>query len=424
MVDELLILMFIFLISINGSWLLVYFMPARKKEQPHVSFPSISIILPAHNEEKLIQDSIRNVLGADYPKCKEIIVINDGSTDKTGEKAKELISFDNKLKVIDIPHSGKAHAINTGVKHASGEVIIVLDADSKLGKDALTKLVTPFSDEKIGAVSGIIRADINNNPLTWFQDLEYMMSSTWRHICNKVNGTYLLPGFTAFRKTALEKIGGFQRDTLCEDFEIGLRMKKAGYKMVMSDAIMHTGVPQNLRALARQRFRWSRGTIQVVKKHSDIPLNPRYGSVGFYGIPTQMYWFIHGLIALPLTFYQITYGYLTYFTAHQEYVSMNVANYFISWFSLYGMADYAYKTFTGTYPMTLVFIFCLVSFILGTTYTLLSVLRHSKPDIRHFLAIFFFAPYSLFTLIIFMSPLAYEANPFSSGDANRNIWTK
>jgi cellulose synthase/poly-beta-1,6-N-acetylglucosamine synthase-like glycosyltransferase len=273
-------------------------------------------------------------------------------------------------------------------------------------------------------VSGIIRAEMNLNPLTWFQDIEYMMSSTWRAVCNKINGTYLMPGFTAFRKKTLILIGGFERDTLCEDFDIGVRIKKAGYMMTMSNATMYTHVPQNIPALVRQRLRWSRGTLQVVKKHSDVPFNLRYGAMGLYGIPTQMYWFLHGFISLPLTAYQLGFGYLTYFVQYHDYFSLNVASYFFNWFSVYGMVDYSIKSFTGVYPMTLVFIFCFASFALGTLFTFLAIFRHSTLDVRHLLAVFFFFPYSFFALTVFMTPLLYELNPLTWGKAGRNIWTK
>jgi cellulose synthase/poly-beta-1,6-N-acetylglucosamine synthase-like glycosyltransferase len=411
------------MIVLNLSWILLYLLPVRKNRDLDF-FPNISVILPAHNEGDSISDSIKNAFASDYPGGREIIVVNDGSQDKTGEIARDVAATNSQIKVIDIPHSGKAQAINVGASHASGEVVVVLDADSNLEKSALIEIIKPFSDERMGAVSGIIRAEMNLNPLTWFQDIEYMMSSTWRAVCNKINGTYLMPGFTAFRKKTLMNIGGFERDTLCEDFDIGVRIKKAGYKMTMSNATMYTHVPQTIPALVRQRLRWSRGTLQVVKKHSDVPFNFKYGAMGLYGIPTQMYWFLHGLISLPLTAYQLGFGYLTYFVQYHDYFSMNVAAYFFNWFSFYGMVDYSIKSFTGVYPMNLVFIFCFASFTLGTLYTFLAIFRHSTLDIRHLLAVFFFFPYSFFALAVFMTPLLYELNPLTWGKAGRNIWTK
>jgi len=423
MIDQILVLLFAFMIGLYLSWIALFFLP-RKKENQSSSYPDLSIIIPAHNEEASIKESIRHALLADYPGKREVIVINDGSLDETGRLVREMAASDERVKVLDQSHSGKATAINNGAEQASGEILVVVDADSKLAKDALTEMVRYFADERVGAVSGVIRAEMNNNPLTWFQDIEYMMSSTWRSVCNKINGTYLLPGFTAFRKTALKGVCGFGTDTLCEDFDIGLRMKKAGYKMMMSGAVMYTRVPQDLSSLIRQRIRWSRGTLQVVRKHSDVPFNTKYGAVGLYGVPTQMYWFFHGSLSLPITIYQITYGYYAYFAQYQDYFSANVAGYFFNWFTLYGMFDYSLKTFTGVYPVTLVFVFCFISFVLGTLYMILSILRHSRLDARHMIAVFFFSPYSLFSLIVFMVPLVPEIVQAASGVRGQNIWTK
>ncbi|MFH1402871.1 MAG: glycosyltransferase [Candidatus Altiarchaeota archaeon] len=423
MIEEILLVLFSFMIVLYSSWLILFFTPRRRAPAEPI-FPPVSVILPAHNEAGIIRESIQNALDSDYDGVKEVIVVDDGSTDDTAALVKQVMSSDSRLNLISLDHGGKSNAINTALNEAKGEIVVVVDADSKLNADALVKLVAPFSDERVGAVSGVIRAIVNNNILVWFQDLEYLMSSTWRLICDKLDSTYLLPGFTAFRKSALIEIGGFTRDTLSEDFEVGLRLRKAGYRMLMADAVMYTHVPQDIKSLLRQRFRWGRGTIQVVKKHSDVPFNPQYGAIGFYGIPTQLYWFIHGFIALPISLYQITNGYIIYFAKYSDYLSFSVLKYFFGWISLYGMVEYSYNTLTGVYPMTTVFIFCFTSFLLGLSYNLLSILRWTRITWRHLLAIFFFFPYSIMALIAFITPLILELNPFSKRKENINIWEK
>ena len=450
MIDQILFLIFTVLILMYSSWLILFFMPKKNMQETwdvgNISqknsvgenfsncqeiLPQISIVIPAHNEETCIEKTVNSVLIADYPKDVEVIVVNDGSTDKTKEILKKIARTDtrNRLKILDVSHGGKANAINEGVAVSDGEIIIVLDADSRVEADALLKIVKPFSDKRVGAVSGIIKAIVTNNPLAWFQDFEYVLASAWRYVCNNINSTYILPGFAAFRKDAMVEIGGFCRDTLSEDFEIGLRLKKAGYDLTMSWATMYTMVPQTPGGLLRQRLRWGRGTVQVIKKHFDVPFNRKYGAIGMYGIPTQIYWYIHGFVAIPITFIQVFVGYQQYFLAYDNVISLDVARYFFGWFSVYGIIDYVFRISTGEYPLTLFFFFVLVTFCLNMIYNIVAILKISKPDWRYLFVIFFFFPYSIVTLIAYTFPLLYEipfpgVNRRSKRTDEVNIWEK
>jgi cellulose synthase/poly-beta-1,6-N-acetylglucosamine synthase-like glycosyltransferase len=295
-----------------------------------------------------------------------------------------------------------------------------LDADSVIDKKGLVEMAKQFSDGRMDAVSGIVRAEYNINPLTWFQDFEYIQSSAWRFICNKVNATYIFPGFAAFRKDAFLKAGGFSSDTYSEDFEIGLRLRKAGCKVGMSKAVMYTRVPETIRGLIKQRTRWGRGTVQVMRKHRDMILNWRYGVVGLYGIPTQIYWYIHGFVYIPILVYQVSEGYYKYFLANDVYFSIDVIKYFIGWFSVYGTIEYVYKTFQGYYEMTIVFVLLVIMFSLYLIYNLLVLYAFAHPKKRHFFVIFFFFPYSLFSLLMHITPSLTEIfKPTGS-----NIWEK
>ncbi len=408
MIEIILSGIFAFLLILHSSWIVLLFYP-KKENYVVKTFPGLSIIIPAHDEEKVIAATIRKVLAAEYQGDKEVIVINDYSKDKTEVIVKEISARDNHVKVYStLKHAGKANAINVGLTKAKNDIIVVLDADSELKADALMEIVKPFSNEKIAAVSGVIRAQDSRNPLTWFQDFEYILSSGWRFICNKVDGTYIFPGFAAFRKNSLEKIGGFSQDTFSEDFDIGLRLKKAGYKLEMSNAVIYTKVPETIPGFIRQRIRWGRGTIQVMKKHYGIILNRKYGAVGLYGLPTQIYWYLHGFIYIPIVFYQVSSGYLEYFAAYQNYLSFEVGKYFFSWFSVYGMLEYAYKTFAGIYEMTLPFYFLVVMFALYIFYDVMMLRKFSKVTLKSLIAIFFFFPYSLISLSLQVSSSFYE----------------
>ena len=420
MIEVILHVIFLVVGILHASWIALFFYHKRYPAEGDYVLPKLSIIIPAHNEEASIEGTVRCVLNANYPREREVIVVNDGSVDRTEDLVKKISVEDSRVRIYNTRHAGKSNAINLGVKNAGNDVIIALDADSEMKEDALIEIVKPFSNEGVGAVSGIVRAIDSRNPITWFQDFEYILSSGWRFLCNKIKGTHIFPGFVAIKKDALLKIGGFSRDTFSEDFDIAIRLKKAGYDLAMSNATIYTRVPETLRGLIRQRLRWGRGTIQVLKKHQDIILNKRYGTVGLYVIPTQIYWYIHGFVYVPIVMYQVFGGYLQHFATYKNFFSFEVMKYFFSWFSVYGMVEYTYKTFMGVYDANLLFFLLLMMFILYILYDVLILLKFAEPRLRYLLVIFFFFPYSLFTLSLNVSSCLHEIyRPEKS-----NVWEK
>lgn len=406
-VESILSIFFTALIVIYSSWILLFFY-SRRRDKTMEPLPPISIVIPAHDEERYIESTIKCVLDADYPPEKELIVVNDGSKDKTRDIAMALSKKDPRVKVIDTNHSGKSNAINKGISEAKHDVVVVLDADSLIEKNALVEIIKPLGGKKTAAVSGVIRAIVTKNPLTWLQDFEYVIGSAWRHVYNNINSTYILPVFVALKKKPLLDIGGFGSAMLAEDVDLGLRFRKAGYELTMSKATIHTRVPLNLTSLAKQRIRWGRGAIQNIKKHSDIPFNLQYGAVGLYGMPLQIYWFIHGLVVIPTTVYQIFDGYLRYFVAYNTFLSFNVFKYFFGWVSAYGIVEYSYRTFTGEYQTTPFFILVVLTFTLNLAYNLLAIAKFSRLEPRHLIVLFFFFPYSIFVLTLYLTSAAYE----------------
>jgi len=234
----------------------------------------------------------------------------------------------------------------------------------------------------------------------------------------------VLPGFAAFRREALADAGGFETDTLSEDFDIGLKMHKTGWKLFMSRAVMYTNVPQTIGGLAKQRLRWGHGTVQVIRKHRDMILNPRFGFIGLYGLPNQIYFLVQSAVILPLTFYQIFDGYYKWFVTYGDYMSFSVAKYFIAYFSMFGTFEYIYKVFTGVWEMNWIFPLFLYSFLFNQAYSLLSIHKMAKLNIRVVFAIMFLFPYYLFTLLFFIYPLLIELSPFRRGSDHVNIWEK
>jgi cellulose synthase/poly-beta-1,6-N-acetylglucosamine synthase-like glycosyltransferase len=294
--------------------------------------PTISLIVPAYNEEATIGQSLRALLLLNYPEY-EVVVVNDGSTDGTLEAA--IAAFDlvradvphertldtqpirgmyrslthRELLVIDKGNGGKADAINAGINAARYPLVCVIDADSLLEEHALTRAVLPFiEDPTTIAAGGIVRiangcrvedgrvvhVGLPSSPLACFQVTEYLRAFLAGRVAQSVmNGLLIISGaFGLFRRDALMAVGGFRTDTVGEDMEVIVRLhrlfreKKEQYRIVFRpDPVCWTEVPEQIGTLARQRNRWQRGTLQSLSRHRKMMFNPRYGVVGMCAMP-------------------------------------------------------------------------------------------------------------------------------------------
>ncbi|MCE3282461.1 MAG: glycosyl transferase family 2 [Chitinophagaceae bacterium] len=315
---------------------------------PHV--PSISILAPAYNEGATIIENVRSLLSVYYSNL-EVVIINDGSKDDTLQKlidAYDLEKMDffvrqqvpskdvrgvyksrnpvfRKLVVVDKVNGGKADALNVGVNIASNNYIVCIDVDCVLEQDALLKLVKPFIEEtevRVIATGGVIR--IANScliehgkllkvrlPLQYLprmQVLEYIRAFLLgRMAWSRLNGLLLISGaFGAFDKDIVIKCGGYYHNTVGEDMELVVRMRRyleernIPYKVAfIPDPLCWTEAPASYKILARQRNRWSRGTIETLQMHKKMFFNPRYGVLGMLSYP---YWFFFEMCAPAVEF--------------------------------------------------------------------------------------------------------------------------
>ncbi len=258
----------------------------------------VSIIVPAYNEEVVIGKSLESLVNQSYQNL-EIIVVDDGSTDRTSEVAKyyEKHSKDKKVRVLRKPNGGKANAINFGIHHSTGELIMVVDADSKLEKDAVTLMERYFIDPNIAAVAGSVYVSNQTNLLTRLQALEYIeglnMVRNGQALLKLVN---IIPGpIGMFRKEALYEVGLYDSDTFAEDCDVTLKLITRGYKIDFeSDAVAYTEAPENLLDLIKQRYRWTRGILQAIKKHKgllwNIRKNPAASFTMWYMLFESVFW--------------------------------------------------------------------------------------------------------------------------------------
>jgi cellulose synthase/poly-beta-1,6-N-acetylglucosamine synthase-like glycosyltransferase len=251
--------------------------------------PSISILIPSYNEEKVLARTLETVVEAAYP-GKEIIIIDDGSSDRTLKIAQ---SFSCRgVKVIHRPNGGKASALNHGLLFARGEIIVIVDADSQVCRNTFIELVQPFRDPDVAAVAGNIKVLNRGNLLTKCQALEYIASiNIYRRALDVFGSVTVVPGaLGAYRREILVGGGLYDPDTLVEDFDVTIKALKSGKVVQASNAaISYTEAPQRVSDLVRQRLRWYRGNFQALWKHHDAALNARYGFLQKLSYPFMIF---------------------------------------------------------------------------------------------------------------------------------------
>ncbi len=249
--------------------------------------PTVSVVIAAYNEEKVIARTIRALLDGGYPRL-EVIVVDDGSKDDTSGVVAREFGGERRVHLITQANGGKASALNTGILESSGSILVGLDADTLFAPDTLHRLARHFTDPGVGAVAGNILVGNRGNWLTRWQAVEYTTSQNFdRRAYDVLNAILVVPGCVgAWRKDAVAAAGMYQRDTLAEDADLTWRVRKAGWRIVCDNsALAFTEAPERIRDLMKQRFRWTFGTLQVLWKHRSLFGNRKYGAFGTVVIP-------------------------------------------------------------------------------------------------------------------------------------------
>jgi cellulose synthase/poly-beta-1,6-N-acetylglucosamine synthase-like glycosyltransferase len=294
--------------------------------------PRVSMLAPAHNEEATVGESVRGLLTLQYPNL-EVVLVNDGSTDATME---ELASrFDLQplhpvyrhvvptkpvrglyrsrsmpsLVVVNKDNGGKADSLNAGLNIATGALVCAIDADTLIEPDGLLRVVQPFlASEEVLASGGTIRVANGSvvrggrvvvpraprRPLPGIQSVEYLRAFLFGRLgWNRLGGNLIISGaFGLFQRDALREIGGYQSDSIGEDMELVVRLRRrslergeSGRVVFVPDPVAWTEAPGSLRVLGRQRDRWQRGLADVLVRHRRLIGNPRYGALGLVVAP-------------------------------------------------------------------------------------------------------------------------------------------
>jgi cellulose synthase/poly-beta-1,6-N-acetylglucosamine synthase-like glycosyltransferase len=278
-----------------GRLLLLLALALRQRRLPPVAapvadgafHPSVSVVVPAYNEETVVVRTVQSLLAQDYEGL-EVVVIDDGSPDRTARVVAAAFRGHARVRVVRKPNGGKASALNVGIARARGEIVVAVDADTVLAPGAIAALVAPLADPRVGAVAGNAKVGNRINLVTRWQAVEYITSQNLdRRAFALLNCITVVPGaIGAWRRQSALDAGGFSTQTLAEDQDLTLALLRRGWRIAYAEhAIAYTEAPDTLQGLSRQRFRWSFGTLQCAWKHRGALLRWRYGALGFVALP-------------------------------------------------------------------------------------------------------------------------------------------
>ena len=267
---------------------------------------SVSVLIPAFNEEDSIRETVETALKSDYKNLLEVIVINDGSSDSTLKIALELREKYSKVKVLNKQNSGKADSLNHGIRYAKGDLIAVVDADSYPDEHAISSMVGFFNEEKVGAVTTRILVRHKDNFLRKMQAIEYKVIAFTRKLLDFLDSIYVTPGPMAlYRKEALIKIGGFDKKNMTEDIEVTWHLIHDGYDVRMSFIAKSTSIaPDTLKKWFKQRIRWNIGGYQTILKYKKFFF--RKGMLGYFILPFFSVSLVLGIFGLGILFYRMS----------------------------------------------------------------------------------------------------------------------
>jgi cellulose synthase/poly-beta-1,6-N-acetylglucosamine synthase-like glycosyltransferase/spore germination protein YaaH/peptidoglycan/xylan/chitin deacetylase (PgdA/CDA1 family) len=279
--------------------------------------PRVAVLIPAYNEEKVIERTVQGALDSDYPNLR-VVVIDDGSKDRTLEIVRREFAAEEaagKVLILTRPNGGKAEALNFGLEHVGGaEIFVGIDADTIIAPDAIARLVPHFLNPKVGAVAGNAKVGNRVNLWTRWQALEYITSQNFeRRALNTMGAVSVVPGaIGAWRLTSVREAGGYHVDTVAEDADLTMALLRNGYRVQYEDrALAFTEAPTSASALMRQRFRWSFGILQAVFKHKGV--FARKGALGFVALPNILIFQILLPLVSPFIDLMFAVGVIWYF---------------------------------------------------------------------------------------------------------------
>ncbi|WP_406279461.1 bifunctional polysaccharide deacetylase/glycosyltransferase family 2 protein [Streptomyces sp. NBC_00191] len=296
-----------------GLMLILSFAHARKVRRrgfswgPEVTRP-VSVLVPAYNERECIANTVRSLTASDHPI--EVIVIDDGSTDGTAGIVESLRLPG--VRVVRQPNSGKPAALNRGIRNARYDIVVMMDGDTVFEPSTVRELIQPFGDPRVGAVAGNAKVGNRDSLIGAWQHIEYVMGFNLdRRMYDLLGCMPTIPGAVgAFRRQALDRVGGMSEDTLAEDTDITMAIHRDGWRVVYAErARAWTEAPETVQQLWSQRYRWSYGTMQAIWKHRGALLDRGpSGRFGRVGLPLVSLFMVLAPLLAPLIDVFLLYG--------------------------------------------------------------------------------------------------------------------
>ena len=306
---------FLFLSMYFQVLLLTSFLENKKRiknEETHEikKYPTVTVAVPCWNEERTLPATLESLLALDYPKDKlSILVVDDGSTDKTLSIAK-VYEFNNpnQIKVFTKENGGKHTAVNLALANSTGELFGCLDADSFVTPNTLKTIVSYFdASADVMAVTPCIHIKNPKSFIQRMQAIEYLMGVFLRKAYGQLDAIQVTPGpFSIFRSSVFAVIGDYHKAHNTEDFEITLRMHKAHFKIVNSHkALVYTVGPSTAKGFFYQRLRWARGFLENALDYRELFFKKEYGNFGMFTLPMAFAFVFYGLYAALFSYYSI-----------------------------------------------------------------------------------------------------------------------
>jgi cellulose synthase/poly-beta-1,6-N-acetylglucosamine synthase-like glycosyltransferase len=278
--------------------------------------PRVAVLVPAYNEEAVIVRTIRSVLNSDY-KNLHVIVIDDGSSDRTSEVAAEAYAQEiraGRVQVLTKQNAGKAAALNYALDRIDEEIYVGIDADTVIAPDAISKLIPHFEDRRIGAIAGNAKVGNRVNLWTRWQALEYITSQNFeRRALDLFHVVTVVPGaIGAWRTAPVMAAGGYPLNTVAEDADLTMNLLEQGLRVDYEDrALAYTEAPIDAKGLMRQRFRWSFGTLQAIWKHRAAFV--RNKAMGLFALPNILIFQMFLPLVSPFIDLLFAWGILNFF---------------------------------------------------------------------------------------------------------------
>ena len=387
--------LFIFVVYISilfGVFWIFLYLKHRRFVYENINGKEIpmTMIIPAHNEEDHLEKCVKSVVNQNYGERVDVIIVDDGSTDRTGDIADELAKRYNNVRVIHQKNMGKAHALNRALREVHTNAVGFVDADSFLSKNVLSTAVKYLS--KYDSVVSPMLPTKTNKLILRLQEIEYMVASITRKLSSAIGAMFLTPGMAIYKTDVIRKVGGFSTTTITEDLEMGLKLILNGYKIgYISNEFVYTECPDTWSGFFHQRIRWTRGFIENMIHYRKLLFNKKHEHLGLFVLPMRV------IIPLSAVTLYVLSAYDSIIAFFQNIIDFINTNFDIGFFM--STRHISISTYSTIFFLTLTFSYLAMIYMAK---------KYSRRRIRPLDLVIFILIYPTINMLITIISLAYE----------------